>query len=127
MEGSCASGGVAFVLRKHMAGQGEQLFGFDWPGVETHAWPGVVCWSLPSAAEHQHLERGHTRMKLCHKCRTADPRHVVARDHQAKIHGKVGLLDQAERLGCIANPLHVCESLLQDRLAQKRLERIVVH
>ena len=66
-------------------------------------------------------------MQLGNKCRPADTWHVVACDDQAKVPGKLGLLNEAKRLCRVRNPPYVRESPLQNRQAHECLQRVIVH
>jgi hypothetical protein len=66
-------------------------------------------------------------MQFGHKCRTANPGHVLAGDDQAQIGCKLRLFHKAKRFGGISHTLHVGEWAFQHRLPQESLEGIVVY
>jgi hypothetical protein len=96
-------------------------------GEKTDPAGGVIGFSLRGAAEYQNGNLGEAGVEFGDERGAADSGHLEARDDEAKISGKLGLLDQAEGLGCIANALDVVETPFEEGLAQERLEWIVVH
>jgi hypothetical protein len=86
----------------------------------------IVC-AFAAATEDQNWDFRQTGMQFGDKCRAANAPHVVSGDDQPKVSGELRSLNQAEGLSCIVYPLHIAESPLQDRLALKRLQGIVVH
>ena len=100
----------------HLAGGGQHFFSFDGPGEEAHAFAGIIDGTLTRVAQHQDGQSGHASMQLGHKGRPADAVRVVAGDDQAKIPGKLRLLDETESLGGIRNTPHIGESPFQNGL-----------
>ena len=53
-------------------------------------------------------------MQLGHKRRPADALHIFRGDNESKISGELRLLYKAETFGCVAHPLHIVKSPLQN-------------
>ena len=110
----------------HLIGLGEDFSILERLGDEMHTLTSIISRDIVAAVKHQHRQRRHAKLQLSHKSRAANPSNVLAGDDQAQIRGKLRLFNQTERFSGIADSLDVGESILQDRLADKGLEGIVI-
>ena len=123
------SGCFAPVLRQHLASHGQDLLSQNGLGKEADLFTNVnvISWDFAGVAEDKNREVGHSGVELSHEGRAADAGAVMAGDDQAEASGEQRLLHQAQRRRGVAGPPYVWKSPFQDGLAQKRLERVVVH
>lgn len=121
------SGRLARIERKHAGGQGKHLFSQNgmWHVADIIA--GIGTKFVDGASQNKDRQRGDAGVQFGNKGRPADAGEVMPRNHQSQAVRKLWLLNQAQRFRGIGYPTDVGEAPFQNRLADERLERVVIH
>jgi hypothetical protein len=114
------------VLREELTRNCQHLVAADWPRQEDNAIVLIVGWCSAARAKHQHRQIRLARTQFGHKSRSADSRRMVPCDDQAKIVGKIVLLNKAKRFGSVGHSAHITEMPAENRHHQGCLEGIIV-